>query len=253
MSRTTIQHKPGIMTLFQDDFIGIKHLCLIITVDISKIFPHLMYWLNRNYYSYVFLFPATMPRSGGTRRYLKEIAESPRAEKMAFIPPFVILITESVLLVHAIQLAEPMVIMLTGLLLFVSIIELFLILREMHLHRMQTTFERELTIRLDDFIIERHMGNVSNIVTLFLQEYEEYKASRTTIYHIACQIMETHKKELWEKTLRTRLKRHITKTKKKALRDIIDSFVKKFPEYQKDPAKVYQLAATYLSKKDTDN
>ena len=144
------------------------------------------------------------------------------------------------------------VIMLTGFLLVLSVIELFLILREMHLHRMQTTFERELTIRLDDFIIERHMDNVSNIVTLFLKEYEEYRGSRTTIYHIACQIMETHKRELWEKTLRTRLKRHINKTKKTALRDIIDSFMKKFPEYQKDPEKVYQLAAIYLSKKGSD-
>jgi len=189
-----------------------------------------------------------MPRSGGIQRYLHEIAESPTTEKMAFIPPIVILITELILLFHAIDVQEPFVISLTGFLLIVSIIELFLILKEFHEHRTQTTFERELTIRLDDFIIEQHMDNVSKIVTDFLDEFEEYKENRTTIYHIACQIMDTHKKELWEKTLRTRLKRHLTKTKKIAMRDIIESFLKQYPEYKKNPSKVYQLTAIHLSK-----
>lgn len=189
-----------------------------------------------------------MPRSGGIRRYLHEIAESPTTEKIAFIPPIVILIAEAILLIHAISLDESFVISLTGFLLIVSIIELYLILKEFHEHRTQTTFERELTIRLDNFIIERHMGNVSNIVTDFLNEFEEYRGSRTTIYHIACQIMETHKQELWEKTLRTRLKIHLKKSKKKSLRDIIDAFLKRYPEYQKDPEKVYQLTAMYIEK-----
>jgi len=191
-----------------------------------------------------------MLRSGGIQRYLHEIAESPTTEKMAFIPPIVILITESILIIHAIELHEPFVIALTGFLLIVSIIELFLILKEFHEHRIQTTFERELTIRLDDFIIENHMDNVSNIVTNFLDEFEEYKENQTTIYHIACQIMDTHKQELWEKTLRTRLKRYMKKSKKVAIRDIIENFLKKYPEYRRDPAKVYQLTAIYITKRD---
>jgi len=192
------------------------------------------------------LFPTSMPRSGGIRRYCREIANSPKREQIAYIPPFVILIAEFILLLHALELKEGFVIYLTSFLLIVSLIELFLILREMHQHRCQTTFERELTIRLDDFIIERHMDNVSKIVVDFLKEYDEYKANRTTIYHIACQIMHTHKQELWEKTLRTRLKRFLSKTDKESLREIIDAFLKQFPEYRKDPEQVYQLTVHYI-------
>ena len=65
------------------------------------------------------------------------------------------------------MLDEFFVIVLTGFLFIVSVIEILMITREMHEHRRQTTFERELAIRLDDFIIERHMDNVSNIVADF--------------------------------------------------------------------------------------
>jgi hypothetical protein len=189
-----------------------------------------------------------MPRCGGIRRYLREIAESPDAEKMAFIPPFIILITEAVLIIHAIMLNEFFVIVLTGFLFVVSVIEIILITREMHQHRRQTNFERELAIRLDDFIIERHMDNVSNIVTDFLNEFEEYQGNRNMIYHIACQIMETHRKELWEKTLKTRLRLFLEKSEEKALREIIEQFIIKYPEYRKDPEKVYQLTALYINR-----
>jgi len=189
-----------------------------------------------------------MPRCGGIRRYCREIADSPRVEKIAFVPPFAILTAELILLYHALNFGEGFVILLTLFLLILSLIELFLILREIHEHRKQTNFERELAIRLDDFIIERHMDNVSNIVKDFLNEFEEYRGKRTMIYHIACQIMQTHKKELWEKTLKTRLKRYTERAEEKQLRPIISGFLKKFPEYRKDPEKVYQLTAIYIER-----
>ena len=194
------------------------------------------------------VLPTSMPRSGGIRRYCRKIAKTPKREQIAYIPPFVILTAELILLFHALELQEAFVIFLTSFLLIVSLIELFIILREMHQHRCQSTFERELTIRSDDFIIERHMDNVSRIVEDFLNEYEEYKGNRSTIYHIACQIMQTHKQELWEKTLRIRLTRYLKKTKKESMRDIINDFLRKFPEYRKDPEKVYQIIASYLKK-----
>ena len=59
-----------------------------------------------------------MPRSGRIRRYVREIVESPKAEKMAFIPPIVILITELILIIHAFILNEIFIIVLTGFLYF---------------------------------------------------------------------------------------------------------------------------------------
>jgi len=191
-----------------------------------------------------------MPRCGRIRQYVSELEESPSAEKIYFILPIIILITEAILLEYALNHSEhPYVIFLTSFLLIISVIELLLVGREIHIHRSQTTRERELAIRLDDFILERQMDNVSLIVKDFLDECPEFTNKRTMIYHIACQIMETHKQELWEKTLRKRMKIYLKNTKKTSIREIVDAFIKKYPNYKKDPEKVYQLVAQLIDKK----
>ena len=65
--------------------------------------------------------------------------------------------------------------------------------------------------------------------------------------------METHKEELWEKTLDTRLKIFIKKRIHYNIREIIEKFVKKYPEYKKNPAKVYPLAAQMIEKYNKKN
>jgi hypothetical protein len=60
--------------------------------------------------------------------------------------------------------------------------------------------------------------------------------------------METHKKELWEKTLELRLKKFISKNSEIPIREVIDNFIDKYPEYETDPARVYPLAAILIEK-----
>lgn len=185
-----------------------------------------------------------MPRCGRFRNFIREYKESERFEKLSFIPPFIILAFELILIAHAFTIeADTLVIELTSILLVISLIEILLVSRELHEHYHKDSFEREMTIRLDDFILERRMDNVSRIVEEFLKENRQYSPYRNTIYHVSCQIMETHKRELWEKTLRTRLKRFIQRTDKKTIREIIDGFMNKYPEYRKDPKRVYEIAA----------
>jgi len=185
-----------------------------------------------------------MPRCGRFRTFIKEYKESERFEKLSFIPPFIILALEMILLAHAFTIEiDTLVIELTSILLVISLIEILLVSREIHEHYQKDSFEREMTIRLDDFILERRIDNVSKIVEEFLEENRQYCPYRNTIYHVSCQIMETHKRELWEKTLRTRLHRFIKKTGKKTIREIIDGFMGKYPEYRKDPERVYEIAA----------
>ena len=107
-----------------------------------------------------------------------------------------------------------------------------------------------LTIRLDDFIIEKKLENVKKIVEDFIDINPDYDIFRNKIYHIACQIMETHKDELWEKTLNIRLKKFLAKSDKNHVKEIIEKFVKKYPEYKKDPGRVYHVAAKMM---DTSN
>jgi len=189
-----------------------------------------------------------MPRTGRFRRFIKEYNESQKTDKISFIPPFFILILEIILITHAIIENNVFVIWLTLILVIISIIEIIFVAREIHEHYQSNNFDRELTIRLDDFIIEKNEKNVQTMVEKFIDVHPNYEIYRNEIYHIACQIMETHKKELWEKTLELRLKKYVLKNSNYSMKEIMDNFMEKFPEYKKDPGRVYPLAAQMIEK-----
>jgi hypothetical protein len=137
-----------------------------------------------------------MPRCGRFRRFIKEYNESQKTDKISFIPPFFILILEIILITHALIENNIFVIWLTSILVIISIIEIIFVTREIHEHYQSSNFDRELTIRLDDFIIGKNEKNVKNIVEKFIDKNPNYEKYRNEIYRISCQIMETHKKEL---------------------------------------------------------
>ncbi len=191
-----------------------------------------------------------MPRSRRLRNYIKEFTESRTVEKLSFFPPFLILIVELILLIHAFQIQVLYVIELTIILVVLSVIEIILVTAEMHDHYKQTNFDRILTIKLDDYIIDHKYKNVQVICNEFLDKHPEYCNDRNEVYHVACQILETHKEELWEHDLDTDLKKFIKTTKHTSVDNILTAFVKKYRKYQSDPAKVYSRICTIL---DTNN
>ena len=183
-----------------------------------------------------------MPRSGRLRNFIKEYKESPRFEKLSFMPPFLILIVEVVLLAHALTIDVPdiMVVELTTVLLIISLVEILFVSQEIHGHYQSTNFDRVLTIRLDDFIIKRKKKNVKLLVEEFIEAHPNYRSQRNEIYHISCQILETHKEEVIETTIGDTLKIFFKKNKKKNVDDILKGFIKKYPKYKKYSAEVYQ-------------
>jgi len=181
-----------------------------------------------------------MPRSGRLRNFIKEYSESPRTDKLSFIPPFLILILEVILILHALAINEVYVIILTATLVIISIIEMILVSLEIHEHYQSSNFDRILTIRLDDFVIEQKEKNVKKIVEDFIDMHPEYNVHRNEIYHITCQIMETHKEEAREEALMKKLKPFVKRRKKKNVDQIIKAFVKKYPQYKKYSAEVYE-------------
>ena len=187
-----------------------------------------------------------MPRCGRLRNFIREFNESPRAERTSYFLPYFILTIEVILIIHALTLQEVFVILLTGILVVISLVEITLVSREIHERRQCNTFERILTIKLDDFIIDQREKNVKRLVEKFIEMYPEYLKHRTETYRIACQIMETHREELWEKTLKTRMNRLLKKKGKGPVKEILDAFINRYPEYRKDPAKVYDVAARML-------
>ena len=191
-----------------------------------------------------------MPRSGRLRRYIREFTGSSRAEKISFIPPFLIIIVEGVLLAHALTINVPdiMVVELTTVLLIISIVEILLVSREMHEHYISSTFDRILTIRLDDFVLRQKEKSVKKIVEDFIDIHSEYKNKRSEIYHITCQIMETHKKEAREEALVKKLKPFIKRRKKMNVDEILKAFVKKYPNYKRYRAEVYESTCQLMEK-----
>ncbi|KYK32672.1 MAG: hypothetical protein AYK22_07145 [Thermoplasmatales archaeon SG8-52-3] len=194
-----------------------------------------------------------MPRCGRLRNFIREYKESPRTERISFIPPFLILAIETILIIHAIFLNEIFVIILTAILLIISTIETVIVSYEIHEHYIKINFDKKLTIRLDDFITEKKEKNVKKIVTDFINHYTEYKKHRNEIYHTTCQILETHKEEEIEKELYEKIIKFIAKKKKPTVDDIIKSFIKKYPKYKKYRGEIYilsaQILADYFNKK----
>ncbi len=189
-----------------------------------------------------------MPRSRRLRNFIREYSESPRTDKISFIPPFLIIIVEGILLAHAFTIDVPdiMVVELTTVLLIISIIEIILVFKEIHEHYTSSNFNRILTIRLDDFILQQKEKNVKKIVEDFIGMYSHYKRHRNEIYHIACQIMETHKEEAREETMMSKLKPFIELRRKKNVDQIIKAFMKKYPQYKKYRAEVYENACRLM-------
>jgi len=190
-----------------------------------------------------------MPRSGRLRTFIREYKESPRFEKISFIPPFLILIVEGVLLAHALTIDVPdiMVVELTMILLAISIVEIIFVSTEMHEHYTKSNFDRILTIKLDDFITERKEENVKNIVTDFTDQHPEYEKHRNEIYHTTCQILETHKEEAIEKEITEKLKKFMKRKKKANVDDIVKAFVDKFPKYKRYRIEVYEITCQLMA------
>ena len=181
-----------------------------------------------------------MPRCGRLRTFIREYNESPRTDKLSFIPPFLILVLEVILIIHALIINQIYVIILTATLVIISIIEMILVSLEIHEHYQSSNFDRLLTIRLNDFVIERKQENVKKIVENFIDLHPDYNAYRNEIYHITCQIMETHKEEAKEEALIKKLKPFVKRRRKKSVDQIIKAFIKKYPQYGKHRAELYE-------------
>ena len=181
-----------------------------------------------------------MVRLRGLRNFIQELAESPLIEKISFVLPFFVIVIDIIILEHAIRIREAYIIVLATLLFFLSVVEIAVAMGEIHDRYQQNNFERTLTIKLDDFILERKKNNVKKIVEDFIDMHLEYKNKRSEIYHITCQIMETHREEAWEETLIKKLKPFIKRKKKMNVDEILMAFIKKYPTYKKYREKIYK-------------
>jgi hypothetical protein len=188
-----------------------------------------------------------MVRLGKCRGIIREIAESPSIEKLSFILPFFVIVIDILIIEHAIrEHLPPYIIGLTSLLFILSLIEIAVVLDEIHEHYSKTNFQRILTIKLDDFIIKKKKRSVKRALEDFIQEHPEYTRNRHEVYHLVCSIMETHKEKIFEETLKTKLEQFIRISKKKDVDSIMKAFMRSHPEYKGHPGMVYKFACQIL-------
>jgi len=131
-----------------------------------------------------------MVRYGRLRRFLSEIAGSPLVEKVSLILPFVILGIDFHILNYSLHRMDFEIVLPAVILLVLSLIEIVVVVDEIHVTALKMSRERELTIKLEKFVLENPELNVKDVVNRFIKKHPEYKELRRDIYHLVCQIFE---------------------------------------------------------------
>jgi len=142
-----------------------------------------------------------MPRCGRIRTFIKEYNQSPKANKLSFFLPYLILVLELIVLIDALVISNLIIVSITIILVTISVLEIIFVTREIHNKIQESNFDKILTIKLDDFITNKREKNVKIIITDFLEQYPEYDKHRNKIYQTTCQILETNKKEVLTKEI----------------------------------------------------
>jgi len=131
-----------------------------------------------------------MARYSKLRKFLTEIAGSPLIEKISLILPFIILGIDIHILQYSLFRKDFEIVLPATILLALSIIEIIVVIDEIHVTARKMNMERELTIRLEKFIFDNPKLNVKEVVNKFMEKHPEYKDLRKDIYHITCQIFQ---------------------------------------------------------------
>ena len=187
-----------------------------------------------------------MPRCGRIRTFINEYGQSPKAKKISFFPPYLILILELIVLIDALIISNLTIVFITIILVIISVLEIIFVTKEIQYRITENNLDRILTIKLDDFITKKREKNVKIIVSDFIDQYPEYNRHRSKIYHTTCQILETHQKEAIEKDIADKLKQLIKNNKKLNVDQIVEKFLEKYKKYEKYHSEIYKKTCKLL-------
>jgi hypothetical protein len=144
-------------------------------------------------------FYLDMPRVSRCRSVLSEITTSPIVGKISLLLPVLVLVIDIILIEHAIRINEHYIIFFTLILFSLSVIEIIIVISEIHENYNKNNFLKSLTIKLSDFMRNNKRKNVKILVGKFISSHPEYLANRDEIYQIICKILEEHKQIYSEK------------------------------------------------------
>ena len=140
-------------------------------------------------------FYLDMPRVSRCRSFINEITTSPLVEKISFLLPILVIVIDIILIEHAIRINEHYIIFFTLILFSLSVIEIIIVMTEIHDNYNKNNFLKLLTIKLSDFMVNKKKRNVQILVGEFIKKHPEYLANRVEVYQIICKILVEHKKK----------------------------------------------------------
>lgn len=135
-----------------------------------------------------------MTRCRRLRSFIIEITTSPIMEKLSLLLPMIVIVIDIILIEHAIRINEHYIIFFTLILFSLSVIELVIVIGEIHQNYIRNNFLKSLTIEVSEFIRHNTKKNVQLLVNEFISSHPEYLASRDEIYQIMCKILTKQKK-----------------------------------------------------------
>ena len=125
-----------------------------------------------------------MPRFSRCRSFICEVTTVPFVEKISLVLPILVLVIDIILIEHAIRINEHYIIFFTSVLFSLSVIEMVLVIREIHTNYNKNNLLKTLTIKVSDYMCNKKGRNVKILVSGFLSRHPEYLPYRDEIYRI---------------------------------------------------------------------
>jgi len=128
------------------------------------------------------------------RNLLGEILTASRMIKIALLIPFIVLLFDAEIFYYSWTNQEKTILIASGFVLFLSILEIFAVIKEIHEHVSKIKRQEVLEQRLRKITEGIENPTVRKIVDEFMTKYpKEYNIRE--VYHIACSLMDELKKK----------------------------------------------------------
>jgi len=128
------------------------------------------------------------------RNLLGEILTASRMIKIALIIPFIVLLFDVEIFYYSWTNQEKTILIASGFVLFLSVLEIFAVIKEIHEHIKRARRLDILEKKLEEIANEIEKPNVRKIINKFMAKYPgEYTINE--VYHAACILMDNLKKK----------------------------------------------------------
>ena len=127
------------------------------------------------------------------RKLLSELGSATRWEKIVLLIPFVVLIVDAEIFYYSLLHKEETIILASGFVLFLSIIEIIAALKDIHVYVSSSVRQMGLEEIIRETIQEMGDPLVKEVVQKVRQRYPDEGYGQAEIYHLVCKILDEKK------------------------------------------------------------